>query len=311
MQDVFRDRLVFPITHQGKIVGFTARRNPESTKPESIEPKYINTAETAIFHKSACMFGLLAKFPPASTPVIVEGALDAIAVTLASNGSHIGVAPMGTAFTREHAELLRPIKADPVIARDGDPAGQKAALRDFWQLTRTGKNPSYAYLPPGQDPGDLLEEDRQIELQVTLEVARPMVQQIIDTAVFFNHATLEIDRTCLPQAIAALAAAHPDLWEQGVQDLAARLNQPDSAIRASLREAAQRFNTDPERFIDTNLRQLPGLNTNIETLTAGLALKQPRETTPTDATKYAFIPHEPASAHANRQEPDNQPAVPR
>ncbi|MDR1431191.1 MAG: relaxase domain-containing protein, partial [Propionibacteriaceae bacterium] len=78
MQDVFRDRLVFPITHQGKIVGFTARRNPESAKPESIEPKYINTAETAIFHKSACLFGLPAEIPPDAVPVIVEGALDAI-----------------------------------------------------------------------------------------------------------------------------------------------------------------------------------------------------------------------------------------
>ena len=68
-------------------------------------------------------------------PVIVEGPMDAIAVTLASGGRYIGVAPLGTSLTDEQASQLAAIGRDPIVATDADIAGRVAAERDFWMLT--------------------------------------------------------------------------------------------------------------------------------------------------------------------------------
>src|SRR5215217_9030952 len=120
--DRFRDRVVFPIIHDGQILGFVGRRRPDLSDADragpKAEPKYLNTGDTPLFHKGAQLFGALEnQLSNGATPVIVEGPMDAIAVTLASQGRYIGVAPLGTSLTEEQAHQLARIGTQPKIGR--------------------------------------------------------------------------------------------------------------------------------------------------------------------------------------------------
>jgi DNA primase len=89
--DRFRDRVVFPIIHNGQVLAFIGRRHPEISDIDRAAPKYLNTADTPLFHKGAQLFGVLQdKLSARATPVLVEGPMDAIAVTLASRGLYLG-----------------------------------------------------------------------------------------------------------------------------------------------------------------------------------------------------------------------------
>ena len=86
--------------------------------------------------------------------------MDAIAVTLASRGEYVGIAPLGTAFTESQAAKLKPyLRDDPdriVIATDPDSAGWQSAQRAFWRLAALRANPQHFALPEGIDPADIL-----------------------------------------------------------------------------------------------------------------------------------------------------------
>ncbi len=104
--DRFRDRAVFPIRHDGVILGFVGRRHPDRTDHDKAGPKYLNTGDTPLFHKGDQLY-TTGPLGPDVTPVIVEGPMDAIAVTLATSGKYLGVAPLGTSLTDEQAAQLR------------------------------------------------------------------------------------------------------------------------------------------------------------------------------------------------------------
>ncbi|MFZ2237251.1 MAG: toprim domain-containing protein, partial [Dokdonella sp.] len=156
--DRFRDRVLFPITREEKILGFVGRRHPDATDTDRRGPKYLNTGDTLLYRKgdqlyvagdtSALKSGL-------ATPVLVEGPMDAIAVTLASPGRYLGVAALGTSLTTDQARQLATWPATPIIATDNDPAGQRAAERDFWLLTPYNLDPLAVTLSPGHDPASI------------------------------------------------------------------------------------------------------------------------------------------------------------
>ena len=148
--DRFRDRVMFPIIHNGEILGFVGRRHPDLTDTDRGGPKYLNTADTPLFHKGAQLFGANeVDISAGGVPVIVEGPMDAIAVTFASRGRYIGVAPLGTSLTDEQASQLASLGRNPIVATDADIAGRVAAERDFWILTAYRLDPRFALLPDG------------------------------------------------------------------------------------------------------------------------------------------------------------------
>jgi DNA primase len=105
--DRFHDRVVFPIIHNGEILGFVGRRHPDLGDAGRGGPKYLNPTDTPLFHKGAQLFGADdVDVAAGGVAVIVEGPMDAIAVTLASGGRYIGVAPLGTSLTDEQASQL-------------------------------------------------------------------------------------------------------------------------------------------------------------------------------------------------------------
>ncbi len=151
--DRFRHRLMFPIFDAlGRPIAFGARRLREQD-----EPKYLNSPETALFNKSATLYGLhLAKqsIVASQAAVVVEGYTDVIACHQA--GFRNVVATLGTALTRQHVTALSRLCERVVLVFDADAAGQKAADRAVEVFLTGLLDVTVAVPPPGEDPAQLL-----------------------------------------------------------------------------------------------------------------------------------------------------------
>jgi DNA primase len=175
-------------------------------------------------------------------PVIVEGPMDAIAVTLAGGGRYIGVAPLGTSLTDEQASQLAAIGKNPIVATDGDIAGQVAAERDFWILAPYRLDPRYALLPEGSDPADLLALNGPAALTTVLDQAEPLGERLIEERL----TSLPPDQAQL-EAARVVAARPPGCWDQGSSTISSRLNLPLPAVRRTLLAYVTDWNIDPRR----------------------------------------------------------------
>jgi DNA primase catalytic core len=250
--DKFHDRVMFPITHQGDILGFVGRRHPNLTDTSQGGPKYLNTANTPLFHKGAQLYcpaePLLAE---GRTPVIVEGPMDAIAVTIATHGRYVGVAPLGTALTHEHAAQLASYGIDPVVATDGDLPGQAAAERHYWILTPHRLDPTHARLPNGTDPADLLAHHGAVTLEQAITNAQPLSDHLITQRL--HH--LPPDQARL--AAARVVAASPTIrWNTSTHTISTQLQMSLGQVRRDLLVLAQQWNTDPVQATQTPLRTI-------------------------------------------------------
>jgi DNA primase catalytic core len=250
--DRFRDRVVFPIIHDGQILGFVGRRHPDLSDADRAGPKYLNTGDTPLFHKGAQLFGALETQPSnGAIPVIVEGPMDAIAVTLASQGRYIGVAPLGTSLTEEQAHQLARIGTQPIVATDADLAGRIAAERDYWMLSCYRLDPLYARLPDGTDPADLLALKGPTALTEALAAAQPLAEQLIDERLANlppADAVLEAARV-----VAARPSRH---WDQGSTAISSRLGVPTVQVRHALHALVNQWNTDPSQAAQQPLQVL-------------------------------------------------------
>lgn len=164
LYDRFRGRLIWPIRDvTGQTLGFGARRLLD----DDSGPKYLNTPETAVYHKSQVLYGLdLAKrdISRGKQVVVVEGYTDVMACHLA--GVTTAVATCGTAFGVDHIKVVRRVLGDVdnadsrglgevVFTFDPDEAGQKAASRAFSEEQRFAAQTYVAVAPEGLDPCDL------------------------------------------------------------------------------------------------------------------------------------------------------------
>lgn len=152
--DRFRGRLMFPICdEQGRVVGFSGRVLSGDEKTA----KYVNSPETPIFTKSKVFFGLdksKRALLDAGYAVVCEGQLDLIACYMA--GVQNIVAPQGTAFTADHARILRRYVEEVVLCFDSDAAGQNAAVRSLDSLLASGLAIRVAVVPAPHDPDSFI-----------------------------------------------------------------------------------------------------------------------------------------------------------
>ena len=247
--DRFRDRAVFPIVHDQQVLGFVGRRHPDATDLDHAGPKYLNTAETLLFHKRAQLFVAGVRHLDAGgVPVVVEGPADAIAVTHASHGRYVGVAPLGTNLTSEQATQLRGYGVDPIIATDADVAGQVAAQRDYWILTPHLLQPRCAALPDASDPAALVATGRSPHLVDALDQARPLADVLTDERLA-NLPPVEAALAAAP----VIAAQPVDAWERAVHTVAERINVDADVIRSSVAAFIRAWNNDPARVADQQL----------------------------------------------------------
>ena len=256
LYDAFRDRLIFPIWNgRGEIVGFGGRTLGDDPA------KYLNTARTAAFDKSAVLYGLnhaRAAINSRKTAIVVEGYMDA--VTAHQFGFNNVVAAMGTSVTPAQLGLLRSSAERLIMCLDADAAGAAATRRGLEMISADGSDEQtpaiyglvqhqarfqtevlVATLPAGTDPDEIIRRDRS-EWETALSEAAPLAEHL------FRSATRELDLSTLKgqsQALETLAPIIRRIDDPAVQSLYVNrlsrlLRIPEEDIRSRLRRRSRR-----------------------------------------------------------------------
>ena len=181
LYDKFRGRLIWPIRDtSNQVIGFGARKLFDDDQG----PKYLNTSETPVYHKSAVLYGIdLAKkeISKSQKVVVVEGYTDVMACHLA--GVTTAVATCGTAFGDEHIRILNRMlsanvdnPAEVIFTFDPDEAGQKAAMRAFADADKFHANSYIAVGPDGLDPSDLRVQKGDEAVLLMIDSKKPIYE---------------------------------------------------------------------------------------------------------------------------------------
>lgn len=178
--DRFRGRIMFPIRNvSGATVGYSGRILPSLVDPSVAQGKYVNTPETALYHKSKILFGYdtaKKKMAEVKSVVVVEGQMDLCMSYQA--GVHNTVAVSGTAFTDEHIHIIKRFCDTVILSFDTDTAGQNA-LRKTALLCLLGGLDVYVVDDIGtKDPADLIKESPKAWLDA-VEKKRHVVEVML------------------------------------------------------------------------------------------------------------------------------------
>lgn len=163
--DKFWNRAMFPILDiNNRVIGFGGRVMGEG------EPKYLNSPETKIFEKSRNLYGMnFARISKKNYLLICEGYMDVIALHRA--GFTNAVAALGTAFTEQHALLIKRYVKEVVLTFDSDGAGKKAALRAIPILKKAGIAMKVLDMSPYKDPDEFIKNMGIEEYQKRIDKA--------------------------------------------------------------------------------------------------------------------------------------------
>lgn len=179
--DRFRDRVMFPITDKrGRVIAFGGR--VMAGNDEKKLAKYLNSPETALFHKGHVLYNhqLAARAArDQGTLIVTEGYMDVIALSQA--GFENAVAPLGTALTEEQIGELWKTVREPVLCFDGDNAGARAQARAAERalpLLKPGYALRFATLPPGEDPDSLIADKGRQAMADVISTAEPLSEVI-------------------------------------------------------------------------------------------------------------------------------------
>lgn len=177
--DRFRDRIMFPIlSSREKVIAFGGR-----AMASDAVAKYLNSNETELFHKGNVLYNFArarrASQAAGGSVIAVEGYMDVIALYQA--GVENAVAPLGTALTENQLDLLWKMSPQPVLCFDGDGAGIRAANRAAdlaLPHIKPDRSVSFALLPDGKDPDDLVRLEGRAPFDRVLSEAKPLAAMI-------------------------------------------------------------------------------------------------------------------------------------
>lgn len=252
LKDRFFDRIMFPIYDvTGKCVAFGGR------VLGSGEPKYLNSADTPIFHKSSNMYGIhLAKgeIVATGTAVVVEGYTDVIALHEA--GIANVVATLGTALTGRHVKLLARFAKRVVYLFDGDEAGLRAADRaaEFLDGSSTPEAGSaridlgVAVIPGGEDPADHVASAGADAVRALVEEAQPLLRFVLDRRLDAHDLSSPEGREAgLAAAARVLAGVRGSILAQDYANyVAGRLVTDYETVMSAVRGASPEFSARRE-----------------------------------------------------------------
>ncbi len=165
--DAFRNRVTFPIHNlSGRVLGFGARILTQ----DKTKPKYINTAESEIYHKGKVLYGLYfakSAIVKADNCYLTEGYTDVISLHQAEIENVI--ASSGTSLTTDQIKLIRRYTQNITLLFDGDSAGIKAAFRGIDMILEEGMNVKVVLFPEGEDPDSYARNYRPVEVKEFIE----------------------------------------------------------------------------------------------------------------------------------------------
>lgn len=174
--DRFRNRIIFPIHDvSGKIIGFGGRVLDEAL------PKYLNSPETPVYHKSQTVYGLhltKSELRAKGYGFIVEGYFDFLSLYI--HGVKNVVATLGTALTPNHIRMLKGYAGEFIILFDSDQAGINAALRSIPIFLKEGVSAKVWVLPSGHDPDSFIRANRVAGFEQLMTEAVPLAQFLLD-----------------------------------------------------------------------------------------------------------------------------------
>lgn len=259
----FRDRLMFPIRNEvGDVIAFSGRQLREDPR----SGKYINSPETNVFKKSNVLFALdRAKKPILNekSALLCEGQIDVIACH--ERGIEHAIAPLGTAFTPQHARLIKRYTNQVLICYDADNAGLKAAERAFRELASAGIAVRVVRMPDGDDPDTFLKAHGEAAFRKLLTDAREFFDFKLEVAQAAGLIENPADRARVTDECISLLAAMSDetARDQQINIATNQLKTTSSALRDAvareLRRPKRKFNADasddekPERKPPTPL----------------------------------------------------------
>ncbi|MEG1632820.1 MAG: DNA primase [Oscillospiraceae bacterium] len=223
--DTFRSRLMFPVIDvRGNVIGFSGRALGD------VEPKYMNSPETAVFSKSHNLFGLnLAKKSKNGYIILVEGNIDVL--TLHQAGFDSAVASLGTSLTPEQARLLSRYTSDIVISYDADEAGKKAAQRAITLLEKLELRVRVLTVQGAKDPDEFIKlkgadafrnlldgSENQIEYRLRAVTSKYDLASDTDKVAFLRDATDlvallpgAVEREVYSMRVASMAGVQPEV----------------------------------------------------------------------------------------------------
>ena len=244
--DRFRDRITLPVhDRDGQVVSFVGRKNP--TNDDERAPKYLNGAGSPLFSKGEHLFGIarpgLVGLDRGARAVLVEGPLDAVAITAGTGGRAVGVASLGTALTDAQADRLTELYVRSgqqiTVATDPDRAGRAAAERAYFALAGRGQNPKAAELPDGVDPAQLLTDHGELAVVEAVEDGPDLARAVIDHRltergrVYFVEERVSAAR----HAAKVLAPLGQDKWEHHIAHIAERVDVAPTTVHAMVIQA--------------------------------------------------------------------------
>lgn len=255
-QDRFFNRIIFPIfDEQGECIAFGGRVVGKG------EPKYLNSQETPLFHKSSVLYGLdkaKAAMTATGTALVVEGYTDVIALHEA--GMKNAVATLGTALTKQHIRILsRHAGKRIVYLFDGDEAGQRAADRALGFIGETitpeaGRSRielCACTLPDNLDPADFVAQRGIDALKEHLDAAPPLISYGIDRRIARHDTTTAEGRAAaFADALSILAPIKDSILAQDYAvQIAGKLHMRENDAIARLAELEPPRET-PQRDAD-------------------------------------------------------------
>jgi DNA primase len=228
--DRFRGRIMFPLAdRRGRVLGFGAR-----SMGEGRGPKYLNTAETAVYHKRRQLFGIDLARPHAAKSgriVVVEGYTDVLALHQA--GIRDSVAIMGTALTPEQLDGLHKDAGRVILALDADRSGQEAMLR----AAGGGTELQVVEMPEGKDPADLIAAGEADAFRERLDSALPMMQFQVRRVLADADLETPAGRDAALEKAARLIAEHTRegsaMRDELVREVADRLDVPVHSVQTA------------------------------------------------------------------------------
>ncbi|MGI9627239.1 MAG: DNA primase [Longimicrobiales bacterium] len=204
--DAFRNRIVFPIESlSGRAVAFGGRLLGASRKGA---PKYLNSPESPIYHKSDILYGMgWAKnhIRRDDQVLVVEGYMDV--VSLGAVGVNTAVAPLGTSLTTQHADLIKRYTKKVLLLFDSDPAGLRATFRAADLLLSKGLHPAVVTFPEGEDPDSVAQSEGAEGVQTYLRQAVDVLDrkiQMLEERDYFS--SIEKTRGALDRLLPTLRA---------------------------------------------------------------------------------------------------------
>lgn len=244
--DRFRGRLMFPICdEQGRVIGFSGRVLSGDEKTA----KYVNSPETPIFTKSKVFFGLdksKKALLEAEYAIVCEGQLDLIACFMA--GVENIVAPQGTAFTADHARILKRYVEEVVLCFDSDEAGQSAAVRVLDSLLASGLAIRVATVPSPHDPDSFIKAFGGDAFKQLIEGAEGFFDYYLNRLCATNELSTDKGRLAVLRSMAE--AVHKTgngvLIDKYAQKTALRLGVQPDAVRTEFRKTPKSKVQSPE-----------------------------------------------------------------